>query len=395
MGLKEKRKPHKEKNKRKRGKKFKYDPEKDIQNNKHQEKYNPFEAFSQKKFQKKNNSFAQLISEYQSKNIVNSFKDKRIAENSNLSYDEKMKLRYKAQQMLKKTKNSKFAFDNDDDNSNDDHIKLTHKGKEINDINDLSDADDNNDNDDEYYEKMNEFIENMGGEGGKKLSKQEKFKAIIQNSKKLKEEKQRIKEDTLNKIEYLNDNFEELNSMLKKRKRTFNRLNDDYDKMTSNFIYSEKTHPTDRIKTKEEIEQEKEKKLKKMEIERLKEEVDEEDDSYESEKKDDLDLNEKHLTKKERIEKLIQERLGKAQKKKDKEKNELLNKQSIKLNEDEEGDDLSDLNELEQNGEEDENEDEGDYENDEDNEDDNDNEGGDEDDDNEEEKEYEENEEDE
>jgi len=92
--------------------------------------------------------------------------------------------------------------------------------------------------------------------------------------------------------------------MLKKRKRTFNRLNDDYDKLTNNFIYSERTHPTDRIKTKEEIEQEKEKKIKKMEMERLKEEVDEED-SFD-EKKDDFDLNEKHLTKKERIEKLIQ-----------------------------------------------------------------------------------------
>ena len=52
MGLKEKRKPHKEKNKRKRGKKYKYDPEKE---NRHISltKHNPFEAFSQKKFQKK------------------------------------------------------------------------------------------------------------------------------------------------------------------------------------------------------------------------------------------------------------------------------------------------------------------------------------------------------
>ena len=254
MGLKEKRKPHKEKNKRKRGKKYKYDASKEAKNK--IEKHNPFEAFSQKKFQKNNNSFSQLISEYQTKNVVNYFKDNRIAENSNLSYDEKMKLRYKAQQMLKKTKNSKFAFDNDD--NSDDDIKLTHKGKEINDNNsEMSEINDNNDKDDEYYEKMNEFIENMDT---KKLSKQEKFKAIIQNSKKLKEEKHRIKEDTKNKIEYLNDNFQELNSMLKKRKRTFNRLNDDYDKLTNNFIYSERTHPTDRIKTKEEIEQEKEKK---------------------------------------------------------------------------------------------------------------------------------------
>ena len=200
MGLKEKKKPHKEKIKRKRGKKYKYDPEKD-KNNK-LDKYNPFEAFSQKKFQKKNNnSFSQLISEYQNKNVVNSFKDKRIAENSNLSYDEKMKLRYKAQQLLKKTKKSKFAFDNESSDENSEEIKLTHKGKEI-DLNENSEISDNNNDDEEYYETMNEYIENL--DSNKKMTKQEKFKAIIQKSKKLKEEKHRIKENTLNKIDLLN-----------------------------------------------------------------------------------------------------------------------------------------------------------------------------------------------
>ena len=346
MGLKEKKKPHKEKNKRKRGKKYRYDPEKETNNK--LIKHNPFEIFSQKKFQKKNNNtFSQLISEYQSKNVVNSFKDKRIAENSNLSYDDKMRLRYKAQQLLKKTKKTKFAFDIENSES-ENEIKLTHKGKEINDLNENSDIGDNND-EDEYYDKMNEYIENLNN--NKKLTKQEKYKAIIQNSKKLKEERHRIKENTLNKIDYLNDNFEELNSLLKKRKRNFNRLNDDYDKIASNYIYSERTHPTERIKSKEEIEEEKEKKMKKMELERLKEEVDEEE-SFDEEK-NEIDLNEKHLTKKERIEKLIQERLGKIQKKKDKEKNNMNNK-DIKLNEDDGDDDLSDLNELEQEGEEDE-----------------------------------------
>ena len=259
-----------------------------------------------------------------------------------------MKLRYKAQQLLKKTKKSKFAFDNENsDENSEEEIKLTHKGKEINDLSDNDDLSDNND-EDEYYEKMNEYIENL--DSNKKLTKQEKFKAIIMKSKKLKEEKHRIKEDNLNKIDFLNDNFEEINSLLKKRKRTFNRLNDDYDKIASNYIYSERIHPTERIKSKEEIEQEKEKKMKKMEMERLKEEVDEEE-SFDEEKNEN-DLNEKHLTKKERIEKLIQERLGKMQKKKDREKN-MINNKGIKLKE-EDDDDLSDLNELDQEGDNDE-----------------------------------------
>ena len=69
MGLKEKKKPHKEKAKRKRGKKFKYDPQKEQQK---LEKHNPFEEFSKKKFIKKNNNeFQQLITDYQTKNNVN------------------------------------------------------------------------------------------------------------------------------------------------------------------------------------------------------------------------------------------------------------------------------------------------------------------------------------
>ena len=311
MGLKDK-KNQKQKVKRKRGKKFKYDPEKEKEK---LEKHNPFEEFSKKRFIKsKNNEFKQLITDYQTKNNVNSFKDNRIGENSkNLTYEQKMKLRYKAQQMLKKSKKSKFAFDNDDENKNDnsdnEDLKLTHKGKEIEDDMD-SDSINNyeNENDDEYYKEMNDYIENLNT---KKLSKQERFKEIIMKSKQLKEEKQRIRENTLNKISLLNENFDEINSLLKKRKRTFNRLNDDYDRMTSNFIYSERTHPTERIKSKEEIEEEKEKKLKKLEKERLKEEVDAEDDeSYNDNEKNDMmdDMNEKHLTKKERIEKLIQER---------------------------------------------------------------------------------------
>ena len=294
--------------------------------------------FHKKKFLKsKNNEFKQLISDYQTKNNVNSFKDNRIAENAtNLTYDQKMKLRYKAQQMLKKSKKSKFAFDNDDEDGNknsesDNDLKLTHKGKEINiDNNDSNDDDlnDENDNDDEYYEQMNEYIENLNN---KKLTKQERFKEIMLKSKQLKEEKHRIKENTLNKIDLLNDNFEEINSLLKKRKRTFNRLNDDYDKIASNYIYSERIHPTERIKSKEEIEQEKEKKMKKMEMERLKEEVDEEE-SFDEEK-NEIDLNEKHLTKKERIEKLIQERLGKTKRKMEK---EFINKNINKDDEDNE-----------------------------------------------------------
>ena len=72
-----------------------------------------------------------------------------------------------------------------------------------------------NENYDEYYNEMNDYIENLNT---KKLSKQERFKEIIMKSKQLKEEKQRMRENTLNKISLLNENFDELNSLLKKEK---------------------------------------------------------------------------------------------------------------------------------------------------------------------------------
>ena len=77
---------------------------------------------------------------------------------------------------------------------------------------------------------------------------------MIERSKQMKEEKQKQKEETDNKIRFLDEGFAELASMLTKRKREFNKFNDDYDKMANNFLYSEKTQATERVKTEEEIE---------------------------------------------------------------------------------------------------------------------------------------------
>ena len=96
MVLKNKKKPHKEKAKRKRGKKYIVIPNL----NKPIKKSNPFELISKKKFIKSNtNQYNELINDYRNKNNVNSFRDNRIGEGSkNLSQEEKMKLRYNVQQ---------------------------------------------------------------------------------------------------------------------------------------------------------------------------------------------------------------------------------------------------------------------------------------------------------
>ena len=155
-----KKKNHKkEKIKRKRGKKYKYDIESEKLRGKKNliDAINPFEEMSNKKFLKSSTSqFSQLIKDYRNKNNVNYFKDNRLGEGSkNLTEDQKMQMRYKVQQMLKKSKKkNKFNFDDEDDNN----IFFTHNGKKITDDNSFSI--DNND-DDDYNQQMNEFMEKI------------------------------------------------------------------------------------------------------------------------------------------------------------------------------------------------------------------------------------------
>jgi len=88
---------NKKKVKRKKGKKFVYrNPTEEAV-----KKTNPFEDVSKKKLMKQGSKYDGVRNEFQSKNISNSFIDRRIGENSkNLSQEEKMKLRFKAQQMV-------------------------------------------------------------------------------------------------------------------------------------------------------------------------------------------------------------------------------------------------------------------------------------------------------
>ena len=282
MVLKNKKKPHKEKVKRKRGKKYIVIPKQ----NKIIKKTNPFEEISKKKFIKSNtNQYNELINDYRNKNNVNLFKDNRIGEGSkNLSEDDKMKLRYNVQQRLKKSnKKAKFLFE-DEKYTNEEDLIFTHKGKKIND-NDKLDIENSDNDNEEYYKQLNDFIVKL--DERPKLTKKERLNEIINQSKKLKEDKQKKKEENLNKIEMLDENFSDIVTLLKKRQRSYNKYNDDYDRMTNNFIYLDKTHPTERIKTEEELEIEKQNKLKKLEIQRMKEEEDEEEEEEEDE--DNLD----------------------------------------------------------------------------------------------------------
>ena len=360
MVLKNKKKPHKEKVKRKRGKKYVVIPNQ----NKIIKKSNPFEEVSKKKFIKSNtNQYNELINDYRNKNNVNLFRDNRIGEGSkNLSEDDKMKLRYNVQQRLKKSnKKAKFLFE-DEKYTNEEDLIFTHKGKNIND-NDKLDIENSDNENEEYYKQLNDYIEKL--DEGPKLTKKERLNEIINQSKKLKEDKQKKKEENLNKIEMLDENFSDIVTLLKKRQRTYNKFNDDYDRMTNNFIYLDKTHPTERIKTEEELEIEKQNRLKKLEIQRMKEEEDEEENDKKNlfnkyEYDNDININNKQLTKKERIEKLIQERLERSKLIQDKLKkgNKKIIGEKEENDEDEEEEEEDNLDDLENDEEEEEEEEE-------------------------------------
>jgi nucleolar protein 14 len=194
--------------------------------------------------------------------------------------------------------------------------------------------------DDEYYEQMDNYMQEV--EANPKLSKKEILQNIINKSKLLKLEKQKLKNNTREKIDILDDNFKEISMLLKKRGRSYDNKFDDFDRNLNTFKYSEKTHPTERVKTENEINLEKQMEIKKRRNKRdenFEDEGDKEDEQIEI--KEDSSAKKK-LTKRERIEKLIADRIKRSETKED--VNNIVIKKK-RRNED----DLADLDEFNNN----------------------------------------------
>lgn len=232
------------KQKRKKGKKFVYkNPSEALP-----QKVNPFEVMARKKQTKQGKQYDNLKTEYQQRFSSNSFVDRRIGEYSkNLTQEDKMKLRFKAQQMVYhlyitpqinlKNKKKKFLLGDDDEKDN---AINTFKGGNIDEI-DINESFEQSD--DEAYDGLDVIQEYEQGNNSK-LSRKEIMQNIINKSKLYKLEKQKLKNDNKNKIDILDDNFTEISSLLKKRERTFTKFNDNYDRFASAFEHTAKTHPT-------------------------------------------------------------------------------------------------------------------------------------------------------
>ena len=244
----------KSKVKRKRGKKFVYSQSTQPKNTS-APTTNPFDVAASKKFMK-TSQYDDLRKEYRSMGQNSSFVDNRIGENSkNLTEEQKQMLRFKAQQMLLHKKSKSKATINNQNST----LTLTHKGKTINDKN--ANDSDSFDNEDDYEIDIAHELLQTNKEG---LTKREQYAQIIEKSKQLREEKHKQRENTKDKIKQLDEDFAEINDLLKKRKRNFEMKNDEYYKNVSQYQYADKTTPTDRIKTEEEIEKDKLKKLEKL-----------------------------------------------------------------------------------------------------------------------------------
>lgn len=240
------------------------------------------------------------------------------------------------------------------DSSNDIN-NLTHKGKVLshNNAND-SDLDDNED--DYQVDIAHEFLNQPQDRA---LSKKEILSQLIEKSKKERNDKKKQRLENKQLVEALDSAFPQINMLLKKRKREFVHSNDNYDKYLNAYQYAPRTNPTDRIKTEEEIERERLKKLDKLSKQR---DVEIEDEESQKEEIDTEEAKAKPLTKKERISMLVEQRLKKAEllKLKDKEKEKKKEvKKSKKISEEDKMEDIEDIEEqyLGEDGEEGEEED--------------------------------------
>ena len=166
---------------------------------------------------------------------------------------------------------------------------LTHFGKPINQISMLND---DISDDEEVYEDNRQFISEMSNST---MNKKDLLKKMIMETKIKKEERKQSKIANFHRAEALNESFNEIALLLKKRPKEFTKARTEYDDMVDKMQYEDKTKPVDRVKSKEEIEYE-----KMLKIERRRKEADDSSDEEEEEEDKKTTQKEKILTKREK-----------------------------------------------------------------------------------------------
>lgn len=219
-----------------------------------------------------------ILNEYMSQNKSNKFVDKRIGEKAHLPQEEKFMARFAA--IRAKAHNRKSIF-----NLADDEV-LTHKGQTLSEVERFDDPrsdDEESENENRSGKLDSKFVEeahfgggmltNTGRDGAK--THKELIDQLIEESKKRKAEKQKVKEATVELTEKLDTEWKDLVQLVsKKSKADVEKTEEkpkleDYDKLVRELRFEARGTVSDRLKTEEELAKEEKEKLDKLEQERL------------------------------------------------------------------------------------------------------------------------------
>ncbi|XP_031541226.1 nucleolar protein 14 isoform X2 [Vicugna pacos] len=237
-----------------------------------------------------------LLKEYKERDKSNVFKDKRFGEySSDISPEEKMLKRFALEQQRQHEKKSIYNLNEDEE--------LTHYGQSLADIekhNDIVDSDSDAEDrgalsaeltaahfgggDGLLYKKTSQ---QQGEEGEKPKSRKELIEELIAKSKQEKRERQAQREDALELTEKLDQDWKEIQALLaRKTPKPEGRGGkekpqpDAYDVMVRELGFEMKAQPSNRMKTKEELAEEAQARLRRLEAERLRRMLGKDEDEH-------------------------------------------------------------------------------------------------------------------
>ncbi|DAZ93866.1 TPA: hypothetical protein N0F65_009588 [Lagenidium giganteum] len=231
-----------------------------------------------------------LAAQFQARNKVNAFKDKRLGEQDpTMSLEDKMMARFQTERKRKMRNAQAFAL-NDSDDEDQEELFLTHKGAKIDDYDSLNqdafDAEEGED--DEHSRQMDrEIVEKLhfgggsgaaaeGGEGEHKKSHKEIMQEVMAKSKLYKAERQKNKMAQEDLTEDLDKGFSDILGLLDFRPRKGEAGHkeekpqmDEFDRLTRELTFEAKAKATERRMTPEELDKREHERLEELEKKRV------------------------------------------------------------------------------------------------------------------------------
>jgi len=259
----------KQKVKRNRGKRFHFETT-DAKKKLSTESSNPFNEIAKRKEKKEKIGREKLLKEYRKTAKQGGIMDNRVGEsNMRLTKEQKMQARYQMEKLsgMRKKKDI-FSLDEDEE-----EMKLTHMGKDVNEIDDFNERID--DESDEEHNLNADVVNNLhfsteddinGGNRYKK-SKKEIYDEIILKSKVYKAQRVKEKQENDLLIDKLDNEFSELLPLLNKNKRqkVEDDKADDYDKSMQLMKGGTRAYSTPKPKSDKEVALGKKKELERLE----------------------------------------------------------------------------------------------------------------------------------